>query len=132
MKTPTNKLLMILGSLNAGLAVLFGAFGAYALKARLSAEMLAVYQTGVQYHFYHALGLLILGLAGAQASKSRWRTLSAGFMLSGIILFSGSLYVLALTGTRAWGMVTPFGGAAFILAWFVFALGTWRAGADGV
>lgn len=129
MKTSTNKLLMILGSLNAGLAVLLGAFGAHALKARLSAEMLAVYQTGVQYHFYHALGLLILGLASAQASKSRWLNLSAGFMLSGIILFSGSLYVLALTGTRAWGMVTPFGGLAFILAWLVLAFGIWRTGA---
>ncbi len=119
----TAKLFLILGGLNAALAVILGAFGAHALKARVSAEMLAVYQTGVQYHFYHALGLVLVGLAIVQLPESVSLKWSGGLMLAGIVLFSGSLYGLSLSELRWLGAVTPFGGAAFIAAWVVFVLG---------
>ncbi len=115
----TSKLLLLLGSFNAALAVMLGAFGAHALKARLSEQMLAVYQTGVQYHFYHALGLLVLGLSAFHLPASSWIKWSGWLMFSGIILFSGSLYLLALSNIRWLGMITPIGGMAFILAWFM-------------
>ncbi|NKB39365.1 MAG: DUF423 domain-containing protein [Gammaproteobacteria bacterium] len=115
----TSKLLLLLGSFNAALAVMLGAFGAHALKARLSEQMLAVYQTGVQYHFYHALGLLVLGLIAFHLPASSWIKWSGWLMFSGIILFSGSLYLLALSNIRWLGMITPIGGMAFILAWFM-------------
>ncbi len=123
----TAKLFLILGGLNAALAVILGAFGAHALKARVSAEMLAVYQTGVQYHFYHALGLVLVGLVIAQLPESVSLKWSGGLMLAGIVLFSGSLYGLSLSELRWLGVVTAFGGAAFIAAWAVFILGVIKA-----
>ena len=119
----TAKLFLLLGGINAALAVILGAFGAHALKARVSAEMLAVYQTGVQYHFYHALGLVLVGLAIMQLPESVPIKWSGGLMLVGIVLFSGSLYGLSLSELRWLGAVTPFGGAAFIVAWVVFVFG---------
>ena len=118
----TAKLFLILGGLNAALVVLLGAFGAHALKARLSAEMLAVYQTGVHYHLFHALGLLAVGLVAMQISDSAWLKWSGWLMLVGIILFSGSLYTLSVSGVRGLGMVTPFGGVSFIVAWALFVV----------
>ena len=123
----TAKLFLALGGLNAALAVILGAFGAHALKARIPAEMLAVYQTGVQYHFYHALGLVLVGLAILQLPDSIILKWSGGLMLAGIVLFSGSLYGLSLGELRWLGAVTPFGGAAFIAAWVVFVVGVVRA-----
>ena len=123
----TAKLFLVLGSLNAALAVMFGAFGAHALKARVSTEMLAVYQTAVQYHFYHALGLVLVGLAVTQLPESVSLKWSGGLMLAGIVLFSGSLYGLSLSELRWLGVVTPFGGAAFIAAWIVFVVGVIKA-----
>ena len=113
------KLAIILGSLNAMLAVILGAFGAHGLKSRLTEEMLAVYQTGVQYHFYHSLGLILIGVIAWQMPGSIWLKWSAWIMLAGIILFSGSLYTLALTNLRWLGMITPIGGTAFIIAWLL-------------
>ena len=118
---PTAKVFLILGSVNAALVVLLGAFGAHALKARLSAEMLAVYQTGVHYHLFHALGLLAVGLAALQIPDSTYLRWSGWLMLAGIVLFSGSLYLLSVGGLRWLGMITPFGGVAFIVAWMLFA-----------
>jgi uncharacterized membrane protein YgdD (TMEM256/DUF423 family) len=108
------------------LAVGMGAFGAHALKARLGAEALAVYQTAVQYHFGHALGLLVVGLLWQQ--HPQWTLLGwvAGLLLGGIVLFAGSLYALALTGMRALGAITPIGAAAFIAAWLLLAYIVWR------
>ena len=117
----TAKVFLILGSVNAALVVLLGAFGAHALKARLSAEMLAVYQTGVHYHLFHALGLLAAGLAAMQIPDSAYLRWSGWLMLAGIVLFSGSLYLLSVSGLRWLGMITPFGGVAFIVAWMLFA-----------
>ena len=117
---------MALGSINAALAVILGAFGAHALKARLSPQMLEVYHTAVQYHFYHALGmLLVAALAGNVLSSGAMR-LSGYLMLAGIILFSGSLYVLAITGITWLGAVTPLGGLCFIAAWVVLAVAALR------
>lgn len=123
----TAKVFLILGGLNAALVVLFGAFGAHALKARLSAEMLAVFQTGVHYHLFHALGLIAVGLAATQIPASAYLKWSGWLMLAGIILFSGSLYVLSVTGLRWLGMVTPFGGLAFILSWTQFVIAVLKA-----
>jgi uncharacterized membrane protein YgdD (TMEM256/DUF423 family) len=119
---PTAKLFLILGGINAALVVMLGAFGAHGLKTKISAEMLAVYQTGVHYHLFHALGLLVVGLVATQMADSVYLKWSGWLMLVGIILFSGSLYVLSVSGLRWLGMVTPFGGVAFIAAWIVFVI----------
>ena len=118
----TAKLFLILGSFNAALVVLLGAFGAHALKARLSTEMLAVYQTGVHYHLFHALGLLAVGLVATQITDSSYLRWSGWLMLVGIILFSGSLYLLSVSGLRWLGMITPVGGISFIIAWILFVV----------
>lgn len=123
----TAKVFLILGGFNAALVVLLGAFGAHGLKARMTAEMLAVYQTGVHYHLFHALGLIALGLAATQIPASPYLKWSGWLMLVGIILFSGSLYVLSVSGLRWLGMVTPFGGMAFIAAWVVFVVAILKA-----
>jgi uncharacterized membrane protein YgdD (TMEM256/DUF423 family) len=125
--TLTAKLFLILGGLNAALAVILGAFGAHALKARVSTEMLVVYQTGVQYHFYHALGLVLVGLAITQLPESVPLKWSGGLMLAGIVLFSGSLYGLSLSELRWLGAVAPFGGTAFIAAWVLFVIAVIKA-----
>jgi uncharacterized membrane protein YgdD (TMEM256/DUF423 family) len=118
----TAKVFLILGGINAALVVLLGAFGAHALKARLSVDMLAVYQTGVHYHLFHALGLIAVGLAVTQISDSAYLRWSGWLMLAGIVLFSGSLYVLSVSGLHWLGMVTPFGGISFIVAWILFVM----------
>jgi len=117
----TAKLFLAIGSIAALLAVVLGAFGAHGLKARIAPELLAVYKTGVEYHFYHALGLILVGLAAFHLPASAYLRAAGWAMLAGIVLFSGSLYLLALTGLRWLGAVTPFGGAAFIAAWGLFA-----------
>ncbi len=113
---------LLLGAANAALAVLLGAFGAHSLKTQLAADMLAVYQTGLQYHLFHALGLLAVGLAMPSLSDSRWLRISGWLMLAGIVIFSGSLYIMSTTGWRWLGAVTPLGGVAFIAAWALFAV----------
>ena len=125
--SPTAKLFLTLGGINAALVVMLGAFGAHGLKAKLTAEMLAVYQTGVHYHLFHALGLLAVGLVATQIAESVWLKWSGWLMLAGIVLFSGSLYVLSVSGLRWLGMVTPFGGFAFILAWALFVTAVLKA-----
>ncbi len=117
----TARLFLAIGSIAALLAVALGAFGAHGLKARIAPELLAVYKTGVEYHFYHALGLILVGLAAFHLPGSVYLRGAGWAMLAGIVLFSGSLYLLALTGLRWLGAITPFGGAAFIAAWGLFA-----------
>ena len=121
------KFYLVLGSINAMLVVIIGAFGAHGLKDRLTAENMAVFQTGVQYHFYHAVGLILLGLIALQIPISPYLRWSAWLMLMGIVLFSGSLYALSITNIRWLGMITPFGGMAFILAWLMLAIGIMRS-----
>ena len=120
------KIFLALGSLNAMLAVILGAFGAHGLKTRLTENMLAVYQTGVQYHIYHALGLIVVGLVIMQLQPSIWFKSAGWLMLAGILLFSGSLYILSITQLRWLGVITPFGGTMFIFAWLTFFIGIIR------
>jgi uncharacterized membrane protein YgdD (TMEM256/DUF423 family) len=116
----------IAGALAAGLAVVLGAFGAHGLKGRVDAGLLAVFETGVRYHVYHALALLAVGLAAGRWS-SPWIGAAGWLFLAGIIVFSGSLYLMTLTGARWLGAITPIGGVAFILGWACLALGVWRS-----
>jgi uncharacterized membrane protein YgdD (TMEM256/DUF423 family) len=120
------KIFTILASLNAALAVSLGAFGAHTLKTRLPADLMATYQTGVQYHFYHALGLFAVAFVASQLPTSSLVKWSGWLMLAGIILFSVSLYALSLTGIRWLGAITPFGGVAFISAWLLLAWAVWQ------
>jgi len=125
--TTSAKLFLAAGGLAALVAVALGAFGAHALKTRLSAEMLAVWHTGVEYHIYHALGLLAVGLCATQLPESALLKWSGWLMLAGIVIFSGSLYALALTGERWLGAITPVGGVAFLAAWALFVAAVLQA-----
>jgi uncharacterized membrane protein YgdD (TMEM256/DUF423 family) len=111
-----------------GLGVVFGAFGAHALRARLDDYSMGVYERAVFYHFVHALGLLIVSimprLGWLTESTASWVCL---LLLAGIVIFSGSLYALAISGVRALGAVTPIGGLCFIAAWFLLAVLLFRA-----
>jgi len=106
-------------------AVILGAFGAHALKDKLSSQALTTFQTGVEYHFYHSLGLVLVGLIISQVPLTGIKV-TGWLMFTGIILFSGSLYLLALTGVRQLGMITPMGGLCFIVAWGLLAYTVFR------
>ena len=114
---------IIIGAINGFLAVAFGAFGAHALKDILSAGLLEVFKTGVDYQAMHALALLAVGLC-ARSGRETALNLAGWAFASGILLFSGSLYLLALTDIRWLGAITPLGGAAFLLGWAALA---WHA-----
>jgi len=120
--TTSARLFLAAGGLAALAVVALGAFGAHALKTRLSTEMLALWHTGVEYHAYHSLGLLAVGLVAAQLPESMLLKWSGWLMLAGIVLFSGSLYALALSGERWLGAITPIGGTAFLAAWGLFVI----------
>ncbi|MBI2218861.1 MAG: DUF423 domain-containing protein [Candidatus Rokubacteria bacterium] len=115
-----DRVFVVVGSLSAGLAVVLGAFAAHGLRGRLPADLLATFETGARYHMYHALALFAVAWA-----SGRWPSASltaAGWLfLAGTALFSGSLYVLAVTGQRWLGAITPFGGVAFIAGWLLLA-----------
>lgn len=113
-----------IGALMGALTVVLGAFGAHALKARLDAEQLAWWHTAVQYHGAHALALVALGLF---AERAKVGALAGWCFVLGIVLFCGTLYAMALGAPRWFGAITPIGGAAFIVAWLVFAFAAWRA-----
>ena len=119
---------LVLGALGCMLAVILGAFGAHALRSRLEPDLLTVFHTGVQYHFWHALGLLAIALTLAQFPAAEGLKWAGWLMLAGIVVFSGSLYLLAVTGLRWLGAITPLGGTAFIAAWALFAWSVVRAG----
>jgi uncharacterized membrane protein YgdD (TMEM256/DUF423 family) len=111
-----DKTFLLIGSVAGFLAVLLGAFGAHGLRTRLSPEMMAVFETGVRYHMYHALAILAVGLI--VPAMGGWLIRTAGWSFAaGIVLFSGSLYALALTGVTTLGAITPLGGLAFLLGW---------------
>ena len=120
-----DRVFTICGALSAFIAVAAGAFGAHALRSRLSPDLLAAFETGARYQMYHALALVAVAWA-----LSRWPTTpvrTAGWLfLAGTVLFSGSLYLLALTGTRWLGVVTPLGGLCFLAGWLALAGGVWR------
>jgi uncharacterized membrane protein YgdD (TMEM256/DUF423 family) len=116
------KIFLMLGSINAFLSVALGAFGAHALKSKLSPDMLAVYQTGVQYHMIHALALILVAIVSDKLGNSSLVTVSGWSMLIGIVLFSGSLYALSLSGIKILGAITPLGGVGFLLGWALIAI----------
>lgn len=120
-----SKPILLTAALFLILAVALGAFGAHGLKPRLSAEMMQAYKTGVDYHFYHALGLLLIGVL-ASTMPSGLLQWSALFLGLGIVLFSGSLYLMAVTGIRWLGAVTPFGGVSFIAGWVLLFIAVWK------
>ena len=112
---------IIAGAVNAAIAVVLGAFGAHALKDRLSEKYLAIWETAVQYQMFHALGLIAIGILMSSSLLGPITQLNwAGYLLlAGIIIFSGSLYVLSLTGIGVLGAITPIGGVAFIVGWIM-------------
>jgi len=120
-----SKTILLIGSGLIALAVGLGAFGAHGLKSQLSETMLQTYKTGVEYHFYHALGLLLIGVLALSIPSPllKW---SAILLTLGIVLFSGSLYVLAVSGIKWLGAITPFGGVSFIAGWILLFLAVWK------
>ena len=116
---------LALGSILAGLGVAAGAFGAHALKEILDAPMLQVFETATRYVMYHAFGLCIVSWAIDRYPEQRLEK-SGWFFLIGILLFSGSLYMVSLAGIRWMGAVTPIGGLAFMTGWLLLAWGVWR------
>ena len=120
-----SRVFLILGSLSGCLAVGLGAFAAHALRARVSPELLAVFETGARYHMYHALALIAVAWVSAGGVRSA-ATAAGWLFVAGTVLFSGSLYLLTLTGQRWLGAITPFGGVLFLLGWLALALAGWR------
>ena len=118
------KLFIMAGAINGFLAVAFGAFGAHALKEKLSEKYLAIWETAVQYQMFHALALIAVGILMSSKLIGPVSTLNtAGYLiLAGIILFSGSLYVLSLTGVGVLGAITPIGGVAFLVGWVMIII----------
>ncbi len=121
------KSIIVTGALLAGLAVMLGAFGAHALKAKVSPEDLTIFETAVKYHMYHALGLILIGFLGFHY-PSKAIQLPAWMMMVGILIFSGSLYVLVLSGIRWLGAITPIGGISLIAGWLLLAFNLYRSG----
>jgi uncharacterized membrane protein YgdD (TMEM256/DUF423 family) len=122
----TPRVFVVAGALSGAVGVGLGAFAAHALRGRLSPEMLSVFEVGVRYHLYHALALVLCGWA-----TTRWpgaaTTAAAWCFLGGTVVFSGTLYLLAITGQRWLGAITPLGGLAFIAGWLSLAFGAWSA-----
>jgi uncharacterized membrane protein YgdD (TMEM256/DUF423 family) len=121
----TARLALAVASVLMALAVALGAFGAHALKTRLAPEMLAIWQTGVTYHAWHALALLLLGLLMLHMPNGAALRYAAWLFVAGVVLFAGSLYLLALGAPRWVGAITPFGGVAFIAGWIACAVAAW-------
>ncbi len=118
-----NKLLVAVGAINAGLAVAAGAFAAHGLKSRLEARALEVFETGARYHMYHALAIILAAVIAASVPGAR----TAGWLFqAGIVVFSGSLYALALTDVKVLGAITPIGGLAFLVGWVWLAVSALR------
>jgi uncharacterized membrane protein YgdD (TMEM256/DUF423 family) len=120
-----DRIFFALGAVSALISVGAGAFGAHALKARLSSELLAVFETGARYQMYHALGLFVAAWAVTRW-PGPWAVRAGWLFLLGTLLFSGSLYALALSGVRWLGAVTPFGGVAFLAGWGCLVLAARR------
>ncbi|QOS77903.1 DUF423 domain-containing protein [Paenibacillus sp. JNUCC31] len=121
---------MMFGAVLTMLSVAIGAFGAHMLKDKIGADAIAVYETGVQYHMIHAIALLIIGLTAGQLGPSAKLKWAARLLFVGIIIFSGSLYVLSISGIKTLGAITPIGGVAFIVGWLLLAMDVWQRGKD--
>jgi uncharacterized membrane protein YgdD (TMEM256/DUF423 family) len=124
------RLYVVLGAANGLLAVVLGAVGAHLLKGQIPITLMGAFETGAHYHGLHALALVAAGLALA-VWDSRWLRIAGAAFAVGMLLFSGSLYLMAATGVRWLGAVTPFGGAALIAGWLALALGAWKGIGNG-
>ncbi len=120
-----NSKWFVTGAIMAAVGVAIGAFGAHGLKTSVSADLLAVFEIGVRYHMYHALALLLVGLAETRCS-ARLLNVAGYLFVLGIVFFSGSLYLMTLSGARWLGAITPIGGICFIGAWIVLAVAAYR------
>lgn len=120
------KLFLIVGAIAMALAVALGAFGAHGLKNMLTEEMLDIFETGVRYHFYHAIGLLLISFVIQFMPSSSLLHWSGWLMVAGILIFSGSLYLLSILGIRWLGAITPIGGVCFIISWILLAVAAWQ------
>lgn len=123
-----NKLTLGIGSILAGLAVIAGAFASHSLRGYLTDSALSIWQSAVRYQMYHSLALLLVGiLMRLEKSASRWLNTTVIAFIIGVVLFSGSLYTLSLTGIKWFGIITPIGGVAFILGWICLATFSWKS-----
>lgn len=120
------RIFLTAGAITGFTAVAAGAFGAHALKGRLTPELLAIFQTGVLYHLIHA-GALVAAAWATGRFPGAWTTAAGISFLAGVVIFSGSLYGLALSGVRILGAITPIGGVAFLVGWLCLALAAWRS-----
>jgi len=121
-----DRLFFGIGCAAAALGVAFGAFGAHALSHRLGPQILAIYETAVRYQLVHALALLVAGLLRGSMARSPYVDAAGWLFTAGIVVFSGSLYALTLTGARGLGAITPIGGFAFIGGWTMLAIAAWK------
>ncbi len=121
-----HKRFLLSSALAALLAVALGAFAAHGLRGRLDEHMMDVFQTGVRYHFFHALGLALIAVLAKHYPDSKKLCWAGWLMLAGIVVFSGSLYLLSLSGLTWLGMITPLGGLAFMAAWLLLAVFAYR------
>lgn len=126
-----SQTIICIGALSGFLSVAAGAFGAHGLRSRLNADLLAIFETGARYQMYHALLLILCGILavrGTQAAAADFEILglAAIFLIAGTVLFSGSLYALALSGQRFFGAITPFGGLCFLAGWLTLAYAALR------
>ena len=121
-----NKIILLFATVSGFLAVAIGAFGAHGLKNIITADLINIYKTGVDYHFYHTFALLTLGLS-AQWLPKKWLTVSACSFVVGIMLFSGSLYAYAITSAKWLGPITPLGGVCLLLGWLFFFIAIMRS-----
>lgn len=116
------KLFIIIGSINMFLAVGLGAFGAHGLQGKLTERMFEIYQTGVQYHMIHAIGILIIAAVADRFGNPAMLSWAGWAMFIGIIFFSGSLYILSISGVKILGAITPIGGVFFLVGWLLLAI----------
>lgn len=124
---PLAKLFLSLGAISGALGVILGAFGAHGLQDKLSDKMMKVWQTGVEYQFYHTFALLIVGLLAIKFQSGLLASSGWSFVI-GILLFSGSLYALSLSGISKLGAITPIGGLFFIIGWILLVISILKAG----
>ncbi len=121
-----DRFFLVIGALSGALAVMLGAFGAHALRARISPELLDTFETGVRYQMYHALALAAVAFAISRYGPSGLLSAAGWLLIAGTLIFSGSLYLLAATNFKWLGAITPLGGVALILGWLCLAFGLWR------
>lgn len=121
-----DRTFFVIGSLLGGLAVALGAFGAHALESRLTSDALSTFETAARYQMYHSLALLAVAFAITRWQGSNMATWAGRLFVTGVVLFSGSLYLLSITDLRWLGAIAPVGGAAFVAGWLCLALAAWR------